>query len=76
MEAVLETTVPDIKKAMDELSEKLDVIFGKAIKDYCDSEHVEASIDDIPTYKTMNKMIAEKLDILIGEQIKEKRKNL
>ena len=54
MKAVLETTVPDIKKAMDELSEKLDVIFGKAIKDYCTSEQVEASLDDIPTYKTMN----------------------
>ena len=75
-QAVLETTAPDIKKAMDELSVKLDEIFGKAIKDYCASEHVEASIDDIPTYKTMNKLITEKLDVLIGEQVREKRKNL
>ena len=75
-QAVLESTAPDIKKAMDELSVKLDEIVGKAIKDYCASEHVEANIDDIPTYKTMNKLITEKLDILIGEQVKEKRKNL
>ena len=75
-QTVLEATAPDIKKAMDELSVKLDEIFGKAIKDYCTSENVEANIDDIPTYKTMNKMITEKLDVLIGEQVKEKRKNL
>ena len=73
---VLEGTVPDVKKAMDDLSVKLDEIFGKAIMDYCASENVEANIDDIPTYKTMNKLITEKLDVLIGEQVKEKRKNL
>ena len=75
-QAALETIVPDVKKAMDELSVKLDEIFGKAIKDYCTAENVEANIDDIPTYKTMNKLITEKLDVLIGEQVKEKRKNL
>ncbi|MBO6128711.1 MAG: hypothetical protein J6P79_07415 [Pseudobutyrivibrio sp.] len=75
-QAALEATSPDVKKAMDELFIKLDEIFGKAIKDYCASEHVEANIDDIPTYKTMNKLITEKLDVLIGEHIKEKRKNL
>ena len=75
-QAALETAVPDVKKAMDDLSVKLDEIFGKTIKDYCAAENVEANIDDIPTYKTMNKMITEKLDVLIGEQVKEKRKNL
>ena len=75
-QAALETTVPDVKKAMDDLSVKLDEIFGKTIKDYCAAENVEANIDDIPTYKTMNKMITEKLDVLIGEQVREKRKNL
>jgi hypothetical protein len=75
-EAVLETKVPDLKAAMNDLSAKLDVIFGAAIKDYCEQTGAEADVNAIPTYKTMNKMITGKLDALIGEHIKEKRKDL
>ena len=75
-EAVLETKVPDLKAAMNELSAKLDVIFGAAIREYCAAEGVEADVNAIPAYKTMNKMITGKLDAMIGEHIKEKRKDL
>ena len=61
---------------MQELSAKLDVIFGAAIREYCEETGAEANVNAIPTYKTMNKMITSKLDALIGEHIKAKRKDL
>ena len=75
-QAILVTKVPDVKAAMNDLSAKLDVIFGGAIKEYCEAEGVEADVKDIPTYKTMNKLITGKLDQLIGDHIREKRKDL
>lgn len=75
-QAILVTKVPDVKAAMNDLSAKLDVIFGGAIKEYCEAEGVEADMNDIPTYKTMNKLITGKLDQLIGDHIREKRKDL
>lgn len=73
---ILDTKDADVKAAMNDLSAKLDVIFGAAIKEYCEQTGTEADVNAIPTYKTMNKMITEKLDVLIGEHIKEKRKDL
>lgn len=75
-EAVLATKVTEVQAAMKELSAKLDVIYGGAIKEYCEAEQVEANVDDIPSYKTVNKLITGQLDTLIGEHIKEKRKDL
>lgn len=73
---IIDAKAPEVRTAMQELSAKLDVIFGTAIKEYCEAEGVEADVNAIPTYKTMNKMITGKLDALIGEHIKEKRKDL
>lgn len=73
---ILDTKEADVKAAMNDLSAKLDVIFGAAIKEYCEQTGTEADVNAIPTYKTMNKMITGKLDVLIGEHIKEKRKDL
>ena len=75
-EAVLATKVSDVQAAMNDLSAKLDVIYGGAIKEYCEAEQVEANVDEIPSYKTVNRLITGQLDLLIGEHIKEKRKDL
>lgn len=75
-EAVLATKVSDVQSAIRDLSAKLDVIYGGAIREYCEAEQVEANVDDIPSYKTVNKLITGQLDFLIGEHIKEKRKDL
>ena len=75
-EAVLATKVTEVQAAMKELSAKLDVIYGGAIKEYCEAEQVEANVDEIPSYKTVNRLITGQLDLLIGEHIKEKRKDL
>ena len=75
-EAVLATKVSDVQAAMNDLSAKLDVIYGGAIREYCEAEQVEANVDEIPSYKTVNKLITGQLDLLIGEHIKEKRKDL
>ena len=75
-EAVLATKAPEVQTAMKELSAKLDVIYGGAIREYCEAEQVEANVDEIPSYKTVNKLITGQLDLLIGEHIKEKRKDL
>ena len=75
-QTVLETKAPDVNAAMNDLSARLDVIFGGAIREYCEAEGVEADVDAIPTYKTMNKLITGKLDELIGDHIRLKRKDL
>lgn len=73
---IIDAKAPEVRTAMQELSVKLDMIFGAAIKEYCEETGAEADVNAIPTYKTMNKMITGKLDALIGDHIKEKRKNL
>lgn len=75
-QAILETKVPEIKAAMNELSVKLDGIFGGAIREYCEKEGVEADIAVIPTYKTLNRMITGKIDEQVKEHIKDKRKDI
>ena len=61
---------------MNDLSKDLDVIFDGAIKEYCEVEGCEAKIEDIPTYKTLNKLITDKIDELVKEHIKDKRKDI
>ena len=75
-QAIIDSKTPEVRAAMQELSAKLDVIFGAAIREYCEETGAEANVNAIPTYKTMNKMITSKLDALIGEHIKAKRKDL
>lgn len=73
---IIDSKAPEDRAAMNDLSAKLDLIFGSAIREYCEAEGVESDVNAIPTYKTMNKIITGKLDALIGEHIKEKRKDL
>lgn len=73
---VLETRSSDIRGALNELSSKLDVIIGGTIREYADKTGAEVDIDQIPSYKAMNKVITGKLDELIGEHIRDKRKDL
>ena len=73
---IIDAKEPDVKAALQELSAKLDGIFGAAIKAYCEQTGAEVDLDAIPTYKTMNRMITGKLDALIGAHIQEKRKDL
>ena len=75
-QAILETKVPAVKEAMNELSKKLDIIFNGAIKEYCDAEGCDAKIEDIPTYKTLNKLITGQIDALVKEHVKNKRKDI
>ena len=75
-QAVLETKVPDIKSALNDLSAQLDVIIGGAIKEYCKSEQVEADLNNVSSYKAMNKIITGKLDEVIADHVKEKRADL
>ena len=73
---VLETRSSDIRGALNELSAKLDVIIGGAIREYAEKSGAEADIDQIPSYKALNRIITGKLDELIGEHIRDKRKDL
>ena len=75
-QTILETRTPAVREAMNELSAKLDGIFSGAIREYCDAEGCDAKIEDIPDYKTMNKLITGKIDELIKEHIKGKRKDI
>ena len=75
-QAILETKVPAVREAMKELSTKLDIIFNGAIREYCNAEGCEAKIEDIPTYKTLNKLITGKIDELVKEHIRDKRKDI
>lgn len=75
-QAILDSKVPAIKAAMNELSVKLDGVFGSAIREYCEKEHVEADITAIQTYKTLNRMITGKIDEQVKEHIKDKRKDI
>ena len=75
-QAILDNTTPAVKAAMNELSAKLDVIFGGAIREYCEAEQVESDIAAIPTYKTVNKLITGKIDQLIKEHTKDKRRDI
>ena len=75
-QAILDTKDDAVREAMRELSVKLDFIFNGAIKEYCDAEGCDAKIEDIPTYKTLNKLITGKIDVLIKDHIKDKRKDI
>ena len=75
-QAILDTKDDAVREAMRELSVKLDFIFNGAIKEYCDAESCDAKIEDIPTYKTLNKLITGKIDVLIKDHIKDKRKDI
>ena len=54
----------------------LSLIIGGAIREYCESEQVEADLNSISAYKTMNKMITGKLDEVIADHVKAKRADL
>ena len=73
---MLDTRTPEIQEAMNELSKKLDVIIGGAIKEYSEKTGAEVNMDDIPSYKTLNKIITGKIDELIRDHVKDKRKDL
>ena len=75
-EELLDSKVPFIEEALKDLSSKLDIIFSGALREYCRDEQVEFDINDIRSYKTMNKIITGKLDAVIGEYIKEKRSTI
>jgi len=74
--AILDTKDDAVREAMRELSAKLDFIFNGAIKEYCDAKGCDAKIEDIPTYKTLNKLITGKIDALVKDHIKDKRKDI
>ena len=73
---ILDIRTKDIKDALNDLSAKLDVIIGGAIREYGEKTGTEVDISNIPSYKVLNKIITGKLDVMIGEHIAEKRKDL
>ena len=73
---IMDAKTSDIQKALVELSAKLDVIIGSAIKEYCAAENVEHVIADVPSYKTMNRIISAKIDEVAKDHIKDKRKDI
>ena len=73
---ILDTRTKDIKEALNDLSAKLDLIIGGAILEYGEKTGAEVIIDNIPSYKTLNKIITGKLDEMIREHTAEKRKDL
>ena len=73
---ILDTRTGDIKDALNDLSARLDVIIGGAIREYGEKTGTEVDISNIPSYKALNKIITGKLDDMIGEHIAEKRKDL
>ena len=75
-QSIVDTKTPDLQKALEELSSQLDVIFGAAIREYCESENLEFDIGDIPTYKAVNRIITGKIDEVAKEHIKDKRKDI
>ena len=75
-QSIVDTKTPDLQKALEELSSKLDVIFGAAIREYCESANLEFDIGDIPTYKAVNRIITGKIDEVAKEHIKDKRKDI
>ena len=75
-EEALDKKVPEIQAAMKEFAVGLDQIIGTAIAEYCKETGVEMDMNDVSSYKTMNKIITGKLDLIIADFIKEKRKDL
>lgn len=75
-QAVLDLKEDAIREALDDLSEKLDIIFNGAIMEYCDAEGCEAKIEEISNYKTLNRMITGKIDELVKAHIEVKRKDI
>ena len=73
---ILDTRTKDIKGALNELSARLDVIIGGAIREYGEKTGAEVDINNSPSYKTLNRIITEKLDEMIREHTIEKRKDL
>ena len=73
---ILDTRTEDIKGALNDLSARLDVIIGGAIREYGEKTGTEVDIGCIPSYKALNKIITGKLDEMIREHTAEKRKDL
>ena len=73
---ILDTRTKDIKDALNDLSAQLDVIIGGAIREYGEKTGTEVDINDIPSYKALNRIITGKLDEMIREHTAEKRKDL
>ena len=74
--ALLDQKTETIQAALRALSQSFDIIFNDTIKEYCGKTGAEFSIDDIPSYKTMNKLITGKIDAVVAEYIQDKRKDL
>ena len=73
---ILDDRTKDIKDALNDLSARLDVIIGGAIREYGEKTGAEVDISSIPSYKALNKIITGKLDEMIREHTAEKRKDL
>ncbi len=64
----------DVAFALKDLSQKLDIVIWSAICDYAKEENVEANLEEITSYKNLNKLIAKQLDGYIAEFLIQKRK--
>ena len=73
---ILDARSGDIKDALNDLSARLDVIIGGAIREYGEKTGTEVDIGNIPSYKALNRIITDKLDDMIREHTIEKRKDL
>lgn len=76
--ALIDKAEPEVKQAMEELSVRLDAIFGAKIRAYADERGIEVSDGEAfgKDYREMNRIICGMLDKVIGAHIKEKRSNM
>ena len=66
----------DVAFALKDLSQKLDIIIWSAISDYAKEENVDVNLEEITSYKNLNKLIAKQLDGYIAEFLLQKRKDV
>ena len=73
-EEVFKSRKEDIAFALKDLSQKLDIVIWGAITEYADKEGVQVNLEEISSYKTLDKLITKQLDEYIGEFLLQKRK--
>lgn len=74
LEKLLNNKKEDFRFAFKSLSQTLDNIIGSVMREYAAKENVEFKVDDVKTYKELNKLVEKRLDLMMKDYLLENKK--
>ena len=74
LEKLLNNKKENFRFAFKSLSQTLDNIIGSVMREYAAKENAEFKVDDVKTYKELNKLVEKRLDLMMKDYLLENKK--